>query len=31
MQLKYPEWIESLHELQNWYYCKNKKTELALD
>ncbi len=31
MQLKFPEWIESLHESQNWYYCKNKKTELALD
>lgn len=27
--LKYPNWIKSVHELQNWYYWNNNKKELA--
>ena len=28
--LVYPEWIEFVHDLQNWYYYKNQKKELKL-
>jgi len=26
--LEYPDWIKSVHELQNWYYWNNNKKEL---
>jgi hypothetical protein len=30
-KIKYPEWIQYLHELQNWYYWENEKRELELN
>jgi hypothetical protein len=30
-KIKYPKWIQYLHELQNWYYWENGKKELAMD
>jgi len=29
--IKFPEWIKSLHELQNWYYWNNNKKELLIN
>jgi hypothetical protein len=29
--IKYPKWIQYLHELQNWYYWENEKKELELN
>lgn len=29
--IKFPEWIKSLHELQNWYYWNNNKKELPIN
>ena len=31
IKIKYPEWIQYLHELQNWYYQENGKKELELN
>lgn len=28
--LKFPEWIKSVHELQNWHYWNNNKKELTI-
>ncbi|HUS01612.1 MAG TPA: hypothetical protein VMY77_07790 [Chitinophagaceae bacterium] len=30
-KVKYPKWIQYLHELQNWYYWENEKKELELN
>ena len=30
-KIKYPGWIQYLHELQNWYYWENEKRELEID
>ena len=30
-KIKYPKWIQYLHELQNWYYWENNKKELETD
>ena len=30
-EIKYPSWIQYLHELQNWYYWENGKKELELN
>lgn len=29
-KIKYPKWIQHVHELQNWYYWNNEKKELEL-
>lgn len=29
--LIFPEWIKSVHELQNWYYWNNDKKELTIN
>lgn len=31
IKIKYPKWIQFLHELQNWYYWENEKKELQID
>lgn len=30
-KIKYPDWIQFLHELQNWYYWVHGKKELEID
>src|ERR1035437_2646949 len=30
-KIKYPKWIQYLHELQNWYYWDNEKKELEIN
>ncbi|MGI8581802.1 MAG: hypothetical protein ACR2KX_06395 [Chitinophagaceae bacterium] len=30
-KLPSPQWIQYLHELQNWYYWENEKRELEID
>jgi hypothetical protein len=30
-EIKYPKWIQYLHELQNWYYWENQKKELEIE
>jgi hypothetical protein len=30
-KIKYPDWIRYIHELQNWYYWNNNKTELEIN
>lgn len=30
-KIKYPEWIQYVHELQNWYYWNNERKELELN
>ncbi len=30
-KIKYPEWIQYIHELQNWYYWNNEKKELEIN
>lgn len=29
-KISYPEWIQYLHELQNWYYWEHEKKELEI-
>jgi hypothetical protein len=31
VKIKYPKWIQYLHELQNWFYWENEKRELELN
>lgn len=30
-KIKHPDWIQYVHELQNWYYWANGKKELEID
>ena len=30
-KIKYPKWIQYVHELQNWYYWDNEKKELEIN
>ena len=29
--IAYPSWIQSVHELQNWYYWQHEKKELQIN
>jgi hypothetical protein len=31
VKIKYPGWLKSLHELQNWYYWENGKKDMEMN